>query len=101
LTLRSVVKLNLTSSLEALLRHSGAQTVLCRGRAIAAQLPHSPAGPVWVRHPHTRLQTGLAHIQRRDPLHHQTAVAPVRPRQLCAGSPPKSIPLHLVAPASS
>ena len=45
--------------------------VLCRGRAIAAQLPHSPAGPVWVRRPHTRLQTGLAHIQRRDPLHHQ------------------------------
>ena len=45
--------------------------VVCRGRAIAAQLPHSPAGPVCVRRPHTRLQTGLAHIQRRDPLHHQ------------------------------
>ena len=27
---------------------------LCGGRTVTAQLLHSPAGPLWVRHPHTR-----------------------------------------------
>jgi hypothetical protein len=35
---------------------------LCRGRAVAAQLLHPPARPVVARHPHTRLQAGLAQI---------------------------------------
>ena len=47
---------------------------LCGGRGVAAQLLHPPAGPLRVRHPHTRLQTGLAQIQRRHPLHHQIGI---------------------------
>jgi hypothetical protein len=44
------------------------------GRGVAAQLLHPPTGPLRVRHPHTRLQTGLAQIQRRHPLHHQIGI---------------------------
>jgi hypothetical protein len=47
---------------------------LCGRRGVAAQLLHPPAGPLRVRHPHTRLQTSLAQIQRRHPLHHQIGV---------------------------
>ena len=52
-----------------------------------AQLLHPPTGPLRVRHPHTRLQTSLAQIQRRHPLHHQIGIIDVIHAQFLPSQP--------------